>query len=387
MSRIGSATQLVSALHMTVAETAAGAVLLAAMTGENPEVILKTPAAHHRADGYTGDIATAIVGLVKPRRGRRAHMDLALSEVPDWISMPEKPEEVTSRDELHTPFGLYVLLHELTARSRELVGSSRLLVGYRAAAGEGIGRRLRPLADTGVHVAQLGRSYGLVRDDLDADGNPVPLPLRLDLLRLTFIELHQRPVAHTEQTAATSYMARNRGNITEYRMVVAATLDAEVAKARARGAVVVMSAQEAERARSDPDAVAAEQGLDVATLKRLIAKELDTVLAACTDNRHGPHGLPGEPCPASFMLCLECECARALPHHLPVQVLVYDRLAERREQMDALQWAERFAGPHERLADLLGQHDETAVADARREATEVDRALAERFLNRELDLR
>ncbi|MGI3222654.1 hypothetical protein ACRJ4B_00220 [Streptomyces sp. GTA36] len=342
VSRLGPATQFVSALHLTVAETAAGAVLLTAMTGENPDVILKTPAAHHRADGYTGERATAIVGLRKPRRGRRAYMDVALSEVPDWISMPEKPEEVSSRDELHTPFGLYLLLHELTARSRALAGGNRLLVGYRAAAGEGIGSRLRPLADTGLHVAQLGRSYGLVRDDPGEAGGPVSLLVRLDLLRLTFIELHQRPVAHTEQTAVTSYLARNRGNIAEYRSVVAATLDAEVAKARARGAVTVMSAQDMERAGSDPDAVAAEQGLDVAILKRMIAKELDTVLAACTDNRNGPHG---PPCPASFMLCLECECARALPHHLPVQVLVYDRLAERRDQMDPLQWAERFAAP------------------------------------------
>ncbi|MFF1715545.1 hypothetical protein [Streptomyces sp. NPDC058268] len=362
-------------------------MLLTAMTGQNPEVILKTPAVHHRADGHTGGMPTAIVGLRKLRRGRRAYMDLALSEVPDWISIPDTAKKVSSRDELHTPFGLYQLLHELTARSRELVGGNRLLIGYRAAGGEGLTRRLRPLADTGVHVAQLGRSYGLVRDEPAEGGRPTPLPLRLDLLRLTFIELHQRPVAHTEQTAATSYLARNRGNITEYRKVVAAALDAEVAKARTRGAMAVICAADTERARTDPDAVAAELGLDARTLKRMIAKELDTVVAACTDNLGGPHAPPGAPCPASFMLCLECECARALPHHLPLQVLVHDRLAQRREQMDPLQWAQRFAGPHERLADLLDQHDEMAVADARRDATEAERSLAERFLNRELDLR
>lgn len=215
----------------------------------------------------------------------------------------------------------------------------------------------------------------------------VPLPLRLDLLRLTFVELHQMPVAHTEQTAVTSYLARNRGNITEYRKVVAATLADEVAKARTRGALAVMSARDVQRARTDPEAVAAEQQLDVTVLQQVLAKELDTVLAACTDNRHGPHGPPGAPCPASFMLCLGCECARALPHHLPVQVLVHNRLAERRGQMDPLQWAERFAAPHAQLADLLDQQDEAAVADARRGATDAERSLAERFLNRELDLR
>lgn len=387
VSRLGSVVEFVSALHLTIAEAGAGAVLLAAMTGENPEVILKTPAVHHRADGYTGEKATAIVGLRKPRRGRRAYMDLALSEIPDWISIPAGPEEVTTRDELHTPFGLYLLLHELTARSRALAGSDRLLVGYCAAGGRGASRGLRPLIYAGVHVAQLGRTQGLVRDEVAERGEPVPLALRLDLLRLTFIELHQRPVAHTEQTAVTSYLARNRGNITEYRQVVASTLHEEVAKARTRGSLAVMSAKDVARARSDPEAVAAEQRLDVAVLKRVLAGELDTVLAACMDNRNGPHGPPGQPCPASFMLCLGCECARALPRHLPVQVLVHDRLAERREQMDPLQWAQRFSGPHARLADLLDQHGEAAVADARRGATDGDRRLAERFLNRELDLR
>ncbi|WP_435217127.1 hypothetical protein [Streptomyces sp. bgisy034] len=243
VSKLGSVVEFVSALHLTIAEAAAGAVLLAAMTGENPEVILKTPAVHHRADGYTGDSATAIVSLCKPRRGRRAFMDLALSEVPDWISLPAKPGQVTTRDKLHTPFGLYLLLHELTARSRALVGSDRLLVGYCAAGGKGASRGLRQLTYAGLHVAQLGRTQGLLRDEPDERGGPVPLPLRLDLLRLTFIELHQMPVAHTEQTAATSYLALNRGNITEYRKVVAATLSDEVAKARIRGTLAVLSAK------------------------------------------------------------------------------------------------------------------------------------------------
>ncbi len=142
-----------------------------------------------------------------------------------------------------------------------------------------------------------------------------------------------------------------------------------------------------ERARTDPEAVAAANGLDAETLKRLLAGELDTVLGACVDNRNGPHGPPGQPCPASFMLCLGCECARALPKHLPVQILVHDGLRERRSQMSALEWARRFAAPHAQLSDLLDQHDATAIADARDSITASDRALVDRFLGRELDLR
>ncbi|MFF1717217.1 hypothetical protein [Streptomyces sp. NPDC058268] len=387
--RFGPVKQVVSWLHLTMDEIAAGAVLLAAMTGENPDVIHKTPSAHHRADGYSGGPGTAIVDLRKLRRGRRAYMNLALTDVPDWISIPEKPEEVSARDELHTPFGLYLLLHELTARSRAMVGGKRLLIGYATTGGgEGDkrGRGLRPLTHC-LTVTRLSRDWSLPSDTLDGDGKAVPLVVRLDLLRLTYIELNQKPVAHTEKTAATQYMLRNRGNVSEYRQVVAKVLADEVDKARTRGTVTVMSAQEVERARTDPETVAAELGLDPVTLKRMVAGELDTVLASCTDNKNSPHAPPGQPCPASFMLCLGCECARALPRHLPVQVLVHDRLLQRRDEMDALRWAERFAGPHAQLADLLDQHDETAVTDARRDATAADHALADRFLNRELDLR
>jgi hypothetical protein len=72
---------------------------------------------------------------------------------------------------------------------------------------------------------------------------------------------------------------------------------------------------------------------------------------------------------------------------LPAQVLVHDGLSQRREQIDALQWAQRFARPHAQLTDLLSQHDQAALSDARRDATDADRAMVGRFLRRELDLR
>ncbi|MGH3847576.1 MAG: hypothetical protein ACRDS0_40100, partial [Pseudonocardiaceae bacterium] len=118
----GTAREIMSWLHLTHAEAAAGAVLMAVMTGQNPEVISNMPAAHHRADGDSEGPGTAIVGLRKLRRGPRAYMNLALTEVPDWISIAGNPKEITARDELHTPFGLYVLLHDLTARARAIAG-------------------------------------------------------------------------------------------------------------------------------------------------------------------------------------------------------------------------------------------------------------------------
>ncbi|KOT79140.1 hypothetical protein ADK70_31995 [Streptomyces rimosus subsp. pseudoverticillatus] len=383
----GKVKQIISWLHMTAEETAAAAVLLAIMTGENPQVILTAPAVHHRADGYVGTPGTALVSVRKPRRGRRAHMTLALEEIPDWISVPDGDRAVSTRDELHTPFGLYVLLHELTARSRQVLGGDRLLVGYGESGGSGTGRGLRALPTAGSQISRCGKAWGLLADEPDEKGHPAILPVRLDLLRLTYLELHQKPVAHTDRTLASTYLARNKGSITQYRKVVAEALAEQLARARARGTVVLMAPEDVERARAHPETVAAEQGLDAQVLKHMIDGDLDTVVAACSDNTGGTHGPAGEPCPASFLMCLQCPCARALPRHLPIQALVHDALAERRQQLDALRWAERFAAPHARLADVLRQHGDWAVQQAREQATAADRALVERFLNRELDLR
>lgn len=70
-----------------------------------------------------------------------------------------------------------------------------------------------------------------------------------------------------------------------------------------------------------------------------------------------------------------------------MQVLVHDRLAERRAETTPLQWTQRFALPHAQLADLISQHDQADVADAGTNITDADRAVVTRFLNRELDLR
>ncbi|MCX5203923.1 hypothetical protein OG897_21010 [Streptomyces sp. NBC_00237] len=382
----GRVEQIVPWLHPTGMEVTAGAVLLAAMTGQNKSVILKTPAVHHRADGYTGQTPTAILETHKPRRGRRAHMNLALSDLPDWISIPADLENISARDELHTPFGLYALLHELTSRSRELAGSDRLLIGWNVSGGRGAGRGMRQPTSSDW-ATRWAVPHGLKADEPDMKGRPVQLHVTLDLIRLTYLELHQAPVGHTEQTLATDYLARNRGNLTEYQKVVAAALQEEVAKARVRGVMTVLTRTDLERASTDAETVAAEYGIDAVTLKRMIAGELDTVMNACSDHQNGPHAPPGESCRASFMLCLGCPCARALPRHLPVQVLVHDRLAERRTEMTPLQWTQRFALPHTQLADLLSRHDEVDIDDARANVTETDQAVVTRFLNRELDLR
>ena len=120
-------------------------------------------------------------------------------------------------------------------------------------------------------------------------------------------------------------------------------------------------------------------------MRLLVARDADTVLTACSDNLHSPHSTEGQPCKASFLKCLDCPCARALPHHLPIQAAARDLLQHKQNEMAALRWAQRLAYPFHQLEDLLDRAGAAAVQNARQQVTDTDRALVARLLNRELD--
>jgi hypothetical protein len=373
----GGSRAVMARLFPTLQEVGAAAVLLICLTGQNYSTIAKLTVEHSRPDGHAGGPASALVEMVKPRRGsRRTFMDVALQNA---------GAAAGDRLELDTPFGVFTLMLDLTGRARELAGSASPFAHYNTNSPNGRGFRQglsRPV------LQFWGYSAGLVCDEPDP-GSGAPIALHIDgrRLRLTWLELHQKPVAHTEATLANEYLARNQGNLAEYRQVVAKALEDQVAQARSRPPIPVLSAEDVALAEHDPATVATRYGISADTLRNLIARRLDTVLAGCADHTAGPFTAPGSPCEASFLLCLSCPCARALPTHLPVQVLVHDALAERREAMTPLRWAQRFAGPHARLTDLLARFPHAVVTDARTATTETDRALVERFLNRELDQR
>lgn len=411
---LGTVEEHMTALHLSGVEVAAFAVLLVGLTGQNKSTILNAPATHHRPDGHTGQPPTAIVELDKPRRGSRRHMDVPLTSIPSWIGPdPAHPNggppagapavealsghalsggDRPQRVDLHSGFGVYMLLHELAAPARQALGTD-LLFAFWAGTGPGVGRGLRTKFDGGLPLA-WARRHDLPTDSAvePALAQSVPnhpreqLQVTFGRLRLTYNELQQRPVAHTEKTLANEYLARNRGNLVEYQQVVAAALTEQVTKASTRARLHTLTEADIAEARTNPARVAARHGMDTATLQRLFAGELDTVLGACVDHTNSPHTAAGQPCRASFMLCLSCPCARALPTHLPLQVLVHDGLVQRQSAVTPLRWAQRFALVHAQLADLLDRAGAVAVADARRDATPAQLDLADRFLRRELDL-
>lgn len=395
VARLGTVEQHVTALHLSGVEAAAFAVLLVGLTGQNKDAILAAPATHHRPDGYTGAGGTAMLALDKPRRGARRHMDVPLTSLPPWANPAASNDAVGEgagdgdRLDLRSPFGVYMLLHELAAPARQTLGSDLLFAWYcpRGGGPGRPGRGVRTAIDSCLVRAWAHRHDLPVDADASAETGPAEqLSVTLRRLRLTHAELAQRPVAHTDATLANEYLVGNRGNLTEYQRVVADALVEQVGKAAGRARIQTLSDEDFAAARAHPGRVAAQYGMDVAALQRLLAGELDTVMGACIDHTNGPHTAAGNPCRASFMLCLSCPCARATPSHLPVQVRVHDQLERRKAAVTPLRWAQRFALPHAQLADLLDRAGDAAVTDARAVITAREGELVERFLDRELDL-
>jgi hypothetical protein len=295
LTRHGTVNQLVSLLHLHWQEAAAFLVLLIGLTGQNGGTIADAPAAHHRPDGEAGGTATAIVGLRKPRRGRRrSHMDVALADLPDWLGIKGvRPDAVTAREELHTPFGVYMLLRELTGPARRIVGTDRLFVFWVGRGSGGGGLRVGALDDM---VARWGGGKGLTADPAGPDAAALagpevasePLQVTMPRLRLSFLQHHQKAVAHTDQVLASEYLGRDRGNLLDYQRLVARVLAEQVAKAKASTLLATLTQADIAEARERPAAVAARFGLDAAVLKRVLGGELDTVLAACVDHTGGP---------------------------------------------------------------------------------------------------
>ena len=387
--RHGNAEQLTHALHPRAEELAAGALLLTRLTGHNPGPICDAPAAHHRSDGYSGSVSTALVELVKPRRGTRRFMRVALSDLPSWAAAPADEVTLTGHDELHTAFGVYMLLLDITSAARRITGTDRLMVcwGVKGTRGQGFrtGVSASAMVSWNEQAALLADPVPQAGKDGGQEDASQPLLVSLARIRRTHLQREQRPVGHTARTLATEYLARDATAFGEYRALVSEVLESETAKARAIGRIAALTNADVQEARMDPETAARKHGISVETLKRLISGDADTVLAGCSDNVGGPYDPPGQPCTASFLKCLQCPCARALPHHLPVQVLALQALEGRRSQLTPLRWAERFGQPHAQLTDLLGQVPEAAREQAENQATDDDRRLVERLLAQELD--
>ncbi|MFD4406686.1 hypothetical protein ACFWPH_28385 [Nocardia sp. NPDC058499] len=173
----GTVSDCMTALHLTERETMSIAALLAATTGQEPQTIT----------GLTADY-------------RHEHRHIAPNQsftltdyrIPDWIKPPTDTKQLSAHQQLHTPFGIFALLVELTTRTREIRSSDRLLVGYRATTKYSPGRGLRVIQLPKVYP-EWDDYHHLHADPPEHRTQPIPLKLSLRRLRLTYAEQHRKP--------------------------------------------------------------------------------------------------------------------------------------------------------------------------------------------------
>ena len=213
----------------------------------------------------------------------------------------------------------------------------------------------------------LGRQRVFARPWLTGDPAADDLleGIGFDRLRKTKIASGRRPVAHTPATYA-AYLRRMDTVAAEGFQVVREALDAEVRRALARREMTAVP---------DPAALAPHEDDDPAR---------DTVLGSCADFASSPLD-GGRPCKQTFMDCLDCPNARALPRHLPFQLAVTDKIAALRAAMTAAAWTARYAGRAAQLAAIAAEFEPAQVEAARAGIAGAHRQLADRLLAGDLD--
>ncbi|QTJ70150.1 hypothetical protein HYG77_31645 (plasmid) [Rhodococcus sp. ZPP] len=384
LSRLGGIRHIAALLCLTPHEMTAFALLMTAITGENFGTVSGWPATSYRPDGRALDAAgVVLLEATKPRRGPdREHMVTALEDLPPSLAVV-LDADTGDRRLFRSPLRVYELLLELTELSRRHGRHQGVFGAYTVSPSrKGEHWTSRPQS---FHVGAWAKTNGFpVTSSATSEGPP---PINTRWLRNTAIARTRRPVAHTRTTMNDQYLMRSDHVIGDARTVVASALRREVDKARRHHAVPVFTTEFVSLARADPQAAARQAALPIPAVSALVSGHHDTLLAGCTDHTNSPHTEVGIPCPASFLECLDCVNARALPHHLPVQIAAADQIAALRPHLDPQMWAAKYAPVLDRLNDILGHYTSAEQDRARTEVTGEQRRLVEQMLDGQWDLR
>ncbi|ACZ83219.1 hypothetical protein [Streptosporangium roseum] len=319
--------QAAKRLFLTSEDLLPPLVLMVALTERNPETVKELPAQHRVLEERAVAVAT-----VKRRRGK------ALSRMTlHW-------EIGTDSRRLHTPGGLYLLIHELTARSRALSGTASLWAVWSHTGGH-IGAFDKSLGRV-MFLSRWAAAEGLTADAPEGAG-PIPLQLRLDRLK-TAAEVRRAKATggHMPSTATTNTMDVSYLHYLRNDPVIQAwaedIIDAALADAEQSSRTFhlrILGVDFRDRFLADSETVARELGTTAAKVADALAGNLDTLVASCLDIYHNPD--TGGHCEVSFLTCLRCPNALVLERHLPMLYLLLDHLQTRLDQMSVQEWCRR----------------------------------------------
>ncbi|MGW0908118.1 hypothetical protein [Streptomyces sp. NPDC002853] len=345
---------LASQLFLTWADLAPIMVLLAAVTGRNGETLKELPADHRILEGRAVELE-----VIKRRRGRQHWFQTVTWE----IGPPNR--------ELHTAGGLYLLLLELTARSREFCGASSAVCFWRVGARAGVTatkeehwapfeQALRLAASIELRKWSKTRHPALFADANDDQHEPRPLQVTFNKIKTTTDARRTRQMGghlpsaaktNTAQVLFTNYLSADEPTRDWAEEVMAeALVDAEQAAVRAH--------QSALQSQGGAPTVIPGQAENAG----LEAK--DTAWGACTD--HDRHPVTGTTCTDSFLDCFHCGNCLITRDHLPRLVALTEALLHRRRQMSETDWWKRYGPAWVAVKrDILAKFDPAEIAEAR----------------------
>ncbi|WP_405480518.1 hypothetical protein [Streptomyces anulatus] len=376
---------LASHLALTWGDLAPLMTLLALVTERNGESLKELPARHRILE----DRAVELV-VVKRRRGTKRWF-----ETVTWEIGPKARE-------LHTPGGLYLLLLELTARSREISGSSSALCLWRNGTRGVQGRdehcapfevdldgssiamsswaatRTKPLladppAPAKAKKNQAGKAPG-EQEKTSAPKRPTPLGVTFNRIKTTVDvrrtkqlggHLPSSAKSNTAQVLFTNYL-KDDEVIREWgeAVITEALADAEQAALDAHAAAVGRRGQPT----VIPDAESSQQleaaGIPSPTASELADGDLDTAWTACEDHDHNPE--TGKPCDDSFLACFHCGNCLVTRAHLPRLLALLEALGTLRQRMSEDAWWERYGTAWVAVRrDILTKFSPAEVSKAR----------------------
>ena len=364
---VGKGRQLREALFLTGKEVFALMVLFVCERGYNGEVLNSMTVSGPRADDRDADDPAHTVELDKPRRGADRYFSNTFSGkgAALWeaaVSMTQ-PARETLAALGHPTDSLFIAAF---TRNRTTHPTTLFRTNWSKAQG-----------------GDISAWSGAVQVTGD-DGHP--LPVTLSRLRLSEQVLNEKSSQNSEAVSSRVYRSPDPQTRARAREVVLQGQGDAVDHARATVRMRTVTPQDLAAARSDPDGLARELGVEPAKVALLTQGRLDTATAACLNYHSGPFAAPGSPCGASFLSCLACPNAVATQAHLPRLVVLHDALVAISGVVPRPQWQQHYAEHLVRLEDLLSQHATDAeIAQARSSATPSDIDTVEALLRGRLD--
>jgi hypothetical protein len=368
-------SELARPLFLTLADLTPLLVLLVGITGCNVETIKELPAEHRVLEGRAVQLR-----ILKRRRGQRRWLETVTWE----IGPPNR--------ELHTPGGLYLLLHRLTAPGRGFRDPAEGIwsvwrSGHMARV-TGVEEHYNPFGSRlakNIYADRWAARHTLTADTPAATApasTPPPLPVDFNRLKTSVDVRRTRQMGgHLPSAARTNsvpvlFSNYLRGDPTTiawaHDVVGTALADAEQSALAAHRRLREQAGggpQIAPGMTGGPDGGDSPvEGLDEETAHRVGRGELDTAWSACTDHDH--HPATRKPCRESFLSCFHCGNCVITRAHLPRLLGLLDALTGRRQLLGDTEWWARYgttwaALRHDILTKFSPQELEHATADTR----------------------